>query len=84
VIVEFYGIPRQRAGRAEVTVSSGTIAEVLAAVEKLCPGLSGLVRQSGIATHYRVSVNGQRFVTSLQEEIRPDERILILSADVGG
>ena len=37
VTVEFFGVPRQRAGRAELTVSANTIAEVLAAVRARLP-----------------------------------------------
>jgi hypothetical protein len=42
VTVELYGVPRLRAGRAEVRVLPGTVAEVLAEVERACPGLAGL------------------------------------------
>ena len=28
VTVEFYGVPRQRAGRAELAVAAGTVAEM--------------------------------------------------------
>ena len=36
VTVEFLGIPRQRAGRTDLAVVAGTIAETLAAVERAC------------------------------------------------
>ena len=39
ITVEFYGLLRQRAGRAELLVPDGSVAETLAAVEKACPGL---------------------------------------------
>src|SRR5207245_10404950 len=47
VMVEFYGIPRQRAGRAELTVTARTVGDVLAAVERACPGLAGAVQPGG-------------------------------------
>jgi sulfur-carrier protein len=85
VTVEFYGVPRLRAGRAELAVPPGTAAEVLAAVERACPGLAGLVRGDGrLAAHYLLSVNGQRFVTDLRQPLRAGERLLLLSADAGG
>jgi hypothetical protein len=37
VTVEFFGIPRQRAGRAELVVPAGTVAEALAAVGRSRP-----------------------------------------------
>jgi hypothetical protein len=85
VAVEFYGIPRQRAGRAELHVPAGTVAEVLAAVERACPGLAGLVRPDGrLTAHYLLSVEGHRFVTDWHETLRAGTRLLLLSADVGG
>ncbi len=85
VTVEFYGIPRQRAGRAELTVQAGTLAEVLAAVERACPGLARLLQADGrLAPHYLLSMDGQRFVTDPGRQLRPGDRLLLLSADVGG
>jgi molybdopterin converting factor small subunit len=85
VMVEFYGVPRQRAGRSELAVPAGTAAAVLAAVERTCPGLAGLVQPSGrLAPHYLVSLDGQRFVMDLSQELRSGDRLLLLSADAGG
>ncbi len=85
VIVEFYGIPRQRAGRAELTVPAGTLGEVLAAVERSCPGLPNLVQSDGRLTpHYLLSINGRRFVNNLQQPVEAGQRLLLLSADAGG
>ncbi len=85
VTVEFYGLPRQRAGRAELTVPAGTVAETLRAVEKTCPGLAGLVQADGrLAPHYLLSVNGERFVDDLNQRLHPTDRMLLLSADAGG
>jgi hypothetical protein len=85
VIVEFFGMPRFRAGRGELRVAAGSIAEVLAQVEHACPGLAGMVRADGrLAPHYLLSRDGQRFVTNVTEEIGAGERLLLLSADAGG
>lgn len=85
VIVEFYGIPRQRAGRAELTVPAGTLGEVLAAVERACPSLRGLVQSDGRLTpHYLVSLEGRQFVRNLHIPLAPGAKVLLLSADVGG
>jgi len=85
VTVEFFGIPRQRAGRAELTVPAGTVAELLAAVERACPALAGLVQPGGrLPGHYLLSIDGQRFVRDPGERLQPGERILLLSADAGG
>ena len=85
VTVEFFGIPRQRAGRAELTARAGTVAELLQSVEQSCPGLNGLRQADGrLSPHYLLSVDGQRFVTDLHEGLRPGDRLLLLSADAGG
>lgn len=85
VTVEFYGVPRLRAGRAELAVTAGPVAAVLAAVERACPGLAGLVLPGGrLDPHYLLSLDGRRFVTDWQEPLRAGERVLLLSADAGG
>jgi molybdopterin converting factor small subunit len=85
VTVEFYGVPRQRAGCAEVTVPAGPVVEVLVAVESRCPGLRGLTTPDGhLAPQYLVSLNGEQFVTDFQRLLEPGSRVLLLSADAGG
>ena len=85
VTVEFYGVPRQQAGRAELVVPAGTLAEALAEVERQCPALAGLAVPGGSpAPHYLVSIDGRRFIRDGQERLRPGERLLVLSADAGG
>jgi hypothetical protein len=85
ITVEFYGVPRARAGRTELTVSAGTAEEALAAVALACPGLAGLRRPDGqLAPQYLLSLDGERFVTDLAQPLRPGERLVLLSADAGG
>jgi len=85
VTVEFFGIPRLRAGQAEMSVSAGTVADVLAAVERACPGLAGLV-QAGerVAPHYLLSLDGAEFVSDLRRCLHTGDRLLLFSADAGG
>jgi molybdopterin converting factor small subunit len=85
VTVEFFGVPRQRAGRAELAVAARNVGEVLEAVERACPGLAGLRRPDGrLAGHYLLSIDGRQFVTDVRQEVRPGDRVLLLSADAGG
>jgi len=84
VTIEFYGVPRWRAGRAELAVPAGTVTTVLAAIERDCPGLRGLMRNDGrLAPHYLLSINGERFLTDM-EQLNAGDRVLLLSADAGG
>jgi molybdopterin converting factor small subunit len=83
--VEFFGIPRQRAGRTELIVEAAALGEVLRAVQQACPGLSDLVQADGrLARHYLLSLDGSGFVTDLHQPLEQDARILLLSADAGG
>ena len=85
VTVEFYGVPRHRAGVADLRVVPGTVAEVLVRVTQHCHGLPALVNADGeLIPHYLLSVNGERFVTSMAEELPAGSRLLLLSADAGG
>jgi molybdopterin converting factor small subunit len=85
VTVEFYGVPRQHAGRAELEVAARTVGELLEAVERACPGLAGLRRADGrLAAHYLLSIDGRQFVSDVRQEVRPGDRVLLLSADAGG
>ena len=83
--VEFYGIPRQRAGRTELTVAAGSLATVLTAVEEGCPRLNDLHGAGGaVSPHYRISLDGQRFLTDVDEILPAGSHVLIRSADAGG
>jgi molybdopterin synthase sulfur carrier subunit len=85
VLVEFYGVPRLHAGRADLRVLAGTVAEVLSAVERECPKLSGLVQADGrLAPSFLLSLDGREFLTDLQARISDGERLLLLSAAAGG
>ena len=85
VVVELYGVPRLRAGRAEVRVPAGSVREVLAVLVATCPALAGLCRPDGrLAPQYLLSLDGERFLTDPAEELRPGDRLVLLSADAGG
>jgi hypothetical protein len=85
VIVEFFGVPRLRAGRAELAVAPGTAGTVLSEIASRCPGLSDLLTDDGrLARHYLLSLDGRAFVTDLAAILSPGTRLLLLSADAGG
>ena len=85
VIVEFFGIPRVRAGRAELAVAPGSVGAVLAEVRERCPGLSDLLTREGrLSPHYLLSLDGLEFVKDVEGDIPAAARLLILSADAGG
>jgi hypothetical protein len=85
VTIEFYGIPRARAGRKDLVVSAATAREALAAAEQTCPDLVGLLRADGrLSPHYLLSLDGQSFVMDLAHTLCPGDHLLLLSSDAGG
>jgi molybdopterin converting factor small subunit len=85
ITIEFFGIPRQRAGRAELTVDADTATAALAQVAAACPDLGELVTSDGrLARQYLLSVDGERFVADLADPLPAGTRLLLLSADAGG
>jgi molybdopterin converting factor small subunit len=85
VTVEFFGVPRKRAGRADLPVTAGTVREAAEAVAAVCPGLGCLVQDNGrLNPQYLFSVDGGPFVEDPDHPLRAGDRVLILSADGGG
>jgi hypothetical protein len=83
VRLEFYGLARFRAGRAELAVDAPTIRAALAAADAACPVLR--VRgDSGLSSEYRLSVGGRYFTENLDEVLHDGEALLVLGADAGG
>ncbi|MFO0970009.1 MAG: hypothetical protein U0793_31035 [Gemmataceae bacterium] len=84
VIIELFGVPRHKAGAAEVRVPAGTLEQVLRGVERLCPALGEVCVKGRLASHYLLALDGQSFVADLQRPMAPGTRLVLLSADVGG
>jgi molybdopterin converting factor small subunit len=87
--VEFYGIPRQRAGVAQTEVDPSAAAvslgQVLAAVGQQFPGVAAeCFDGAGLKRGFIVNLGGERFVSRLDETVRDRDCILLLSADAGG
>jgi molybdopterin converting factor small subunit len=82
--VEFLGIPRERAGISEMELKAKTFGHVLREISARCPGLSELITPEGLHPSIAANLNGDEFVKSLDTRLTEDDRLLILSADVGG
>ena len=83
--VEFYGIPRQRAGVASVDVEAGDLGEALLQICRAVPKLAGsCIEDSRLLPGYLANINGQKFTTDPSTPLQPGDSVLILSADVGG
>ena len=85
--VELLGIPRQRAGVAELEIAAATLGQLRAALAARYPSLADLFRAGRadrLGPFVAANLNGDRFVTDPRTRLAATDRILILSADAGG
>lgn len=85
VRIEFFSIPRIRAGTEAVDVEAETLGEALREVGRLFPQfertcLAGKQLKAG----YIANVNGRRFVSAAETPLEAGDCVMILSADAGG
>src|SRR5690606_13443550 len=91
ITVEFFGIPRQRAGCAEITLSlpacndQATLGEILIALARELPDFGReCLGENRLQPGYIANLNGERFLSYPHATIAAGDTLLILSADVGG
>ncbi len=82
--VEFFGIPRERAGVAELEIDARTVGELLDALAGRFPGLGELMSPDGLDASVAINLNGDLFVRDLTMQLAAHDRVLLLSADAGG
>jgi len=85
ITVEFYGVPRERAGVASALAAGASLRDVLADIGRQFPRLAeSCFEGSRLGRAYAANVNGQRFVSDPETALRPGDTLLILAADAGG
>jgi molybdopterin converting factor small subunit len=82
--VEFLGIPRERAGISELEIEADTLGDLLRTLVARVPALSELVTTTGLHPSIAANLNGDEFVCDPSTKLAPDDRLLLLSSDVGG
>jgi molybdopterin converting factor small subunit len=82
--VEFLGIPRERAGVTELEVEAATLGELLSALTARFPSFSALVSGDRLHPSLAANLNGDEFVSDPNTVLSGSDRLLLLSADVGG
>ncbi len=82
--VEFLGIPRARAGISELEVDAVTLGQLFGALAVQFPALRELITDEGLHPSIAASLNGDEFVRDLSTPLAGGDRLLLLSADVGG
>jgi molybdopterin converting factor small subunit len=82
VRVEFFGIPRERAGVAELEIQAETLGDLFVTLATRFPSL-GELAQSG-RSPFLANLNGNRFVSDPGTRLSETDCVLILSAEAGG
>ena len=82
--VEFLGIPRERAGVAELELHADTLGELLQALTVRFPSLDELVADDRLRPSFTANLNGDTFVSDPHTPLDTDDCVLIMSADAGG
>jgi molybdopterin converting factor small subunit len=82
--VEFFGIPRERAGIAGIDVQADTLGQLLGILVARIPRLGELVGGNQLHPAVVANLNGDRFVSDPTTPLRENDHVLILSADAGG
>ena len=83
--IEFYGVPRLRAGMSRLRLEASSVGQALRGLVDACPALNDSVLPDGrIEPAYKLSLNGERFVSDPQTPLSEGDVLLLLSADVGG
>ena len=82
--VEFLGVPRERAGVAELDVPADTLGRLLGTLASRMPGLAELIAVDRLHPSLVANLNGDRFISDPETPLEDDDCVLILSADAGG
>ena len=82
--VEFLGIPRERAGVAELELQAETLGQLMVALERRFPALAELIDADRLRSSFLANLNGDQFVSDPHTRLRASDCVLILSADAGG
>jgi molybdopterin converting factor small subunit len=82
--VEFLGVPRQRAGVAELIVEADTLGQLLTMLSHRLPSLSELIVGDRLHPAFVANLNGDAFISDPDTALGTSDYVLILSADAGG
>jgi sulfur-carrier protein len=82
--VEFFGIPRERAGVDQLELQAKTLGELLGMLAARFPSLGELVQNDSLRSPVLANLNGDRFVRDPATQLNEADCVLILSADAGG
>lgn len=85
VTIEFYGIPRLRAGVASLEVEAQTVREAVSKAAEILPDwASHCLKEGQLKKEYLMNINGLEFCRDEEKQLEEGDSLLIFSADVGG
>jgi molybdopterin converting factor small subunit len=82
--VEFFGLPRERAGVAEIEVQVDTLGQLFGVLAAQFPSLADFIGVDQLSASLVANLNGDEFVRDPARRLGKHDRVLILSADAGG
>jgi molybdopterin converting factor small subunit len=82
--VEFFGVPRERAGVSQLEIQADTLGQLLGTLAARLPSLGQLINAGQLHPSFSANLNGDRFVSDPGTPLGEDDCVLILSADAGG
>ena len=82
--VEFFGVPRQRAGISELEMHAQTLGQLLVKIVAEVPSFEEFVVSGRLHAAFVANLNGDRFVEDPETQLGEGDCVLILSADAGG
>ena len=82
--VEFFGIPRARAGVAGIKMHANTLGQLLVSLADEVPAMRELIDGHGLRASFVANLNGDRFIRDPETPLNENDHVLILSADAGG
>jgi molybdopterin converting factor small subunit len=82
--VEFFGIPRARAGMAGMKMHANTLGQLLVSLAVEVPAMRELIEDRCLRASFVANLNGDRFIRDPETPLSENDSVLILSADAGG
>jgi molybdopterin converting factor small subunit len=82
--VEFFGVPRERAGMSRLEVQADTLGQLLETLAAQIPSFAKLVGVNRLHPSIVANLNGDCFIGDPGTPLGKDDCVLILSADAGG
>ena len=84
MLVEFFGVPRERAGMSRLEMQADTLGQLLEDLAAGIPSLGEMIGADRLHPAFVANLNGDRFVTDPATPLGENDCVLILSADAGG